>query len=308
MIHLHRQQGTVGLAHPFGGGIGAHRQHLNAGTVAIGGAEQHGAIFGGEAGIPQARIDRGQQAPHHRQQMGRELKLHPMAGHLARQLLDFAGVAMAHHAIGRHGFGRFGQQQILLGGATATGSAGFGINHDAAGFNQSLLEERQQGQQAGGGEAARRRHQPGGGDPLRRLPLHQAVDGLFTESTIRARELAGFGSIHVLPLTQGAVAVVGGEIHHPHTPLQQRGNQLGGEAIGQAQHCQISCCRNRVGIRAMHHQVGGQRQERHQLTPALAAAAFAPQKGDRKLGVSQQQPQRLQTSVTTGTDHGDAFA
>ena len=231
-----------------------------------------------------------------------------MASHLAGQLLDFAGVAMAHHPVRSHGFGCFRQQQIFFGGATATGSAGFGINDDAPRFNQPLLEEGQQGQQAGGGETARRRHQPGGGDALRRLPLHQAVNSLITQGAVTAGELAGFGSINLLPLTQGAVAVIGGEIHHPHAPLQQLGHQLGGEAIGQAQYRQIGRCRNRVGVGSVDHQVRGQRQEGHQLTPALAAAAFAPQEGDLQLGVTQQQPQGLQASIPTGTDHGDAFA
>ena len=146
-IHLHREQGPVGLAHPFGGGVGAHRQHLNAGGLAVGGSQQGGAVFSGEAWVAQTAVDGGQQAPHHRHQVRGELQLDLMARHPASQLLNLTGVAVAHHPIGSNRLGAFRQQQVLLGSPTTTGGAGFGVDNDAGGVDQPLLQERQQPQQ-----------------------------------------------------------------------------------------------------------------------------------------------------------------
>ena len=131
---------------------------------------------------------------------------------------------MAHHPIGGHTLGSLGQQQVFLGGPATTTRAGLGIHHDAAGLDQSLLEEGGEGQQAGGGETARGRHQARLADPLL-LPFHQAIHRLLAKLGIAAGKLTRFGGIHLLPLLQRAVAVVGGEIHHLHTPLQQARHQ-----------------------------------------------------------------------------------
>ena len=77
--------------------------------------------------------------------MGRELELDWLARRLARQLLNLTGVAMAHHAIGGNCLGGLGQEQVFLGGAAAAAGACFGIDHDAAGLDEPLLQEGQQG-------------------------------------------------------------------------------------------------------------------------------------------------------------------
>ena len=78
-----------------------------------------------------------------------------MARHPASQLLNLTGVAMANHPIGSNRLGAFRQQQVLLGSPTTSGGAGFGVDDNAGGVDQTLLQERQQPQQGGRGETAR---------------------------------------------------------------------------------------------------------------------------------------------------------
>ena len=248
--------------------------------MAIGRRQQGAAVVGGEARVAQAGIDGGQQAPHHRHQVGGELELDRLAGGLRGELLDLTGVAMPHHAVGGNRLGGLRQQQVFLGGPPTTGAAGLGVDHDPGEFDQALLQEGEQGQQAGGGETARCRHKPRLAD-ARLLPLHQAVDGLLAKLPIAAGHLPGLTGIHLLPAGQGAVAVVGREIHHLHPPAEQVGDKGGGETVGEAEHRQIRRRGDRLGIGAAHHRIVGQGQEGHQLAPALAAAALAPQEGHR---------------------------
>ena len=237
--------------------------------------------------------------------MGGELQPDRLPGRTAGRFLDLAGVAVTHHAIGRHRFAGLGQQQVLLGGSAPAGGAGLGINDDAAGFNQALAEKRHQRQQAGRGETAGGRHQPRSGDRVP-FPLHQAVHRFFAQGVVVARMLLGFGRIHAFPLAQGAVAVVGGEIHHLHPAGQQIGHQARRQTVGQAQHRQIRFGGDRIGFRHAHHQIPGQRQKRGDRIPARAGAAFSPQKRDLQVGMIVQQPQALQTAIATGADHGHA--
>ena len=239
--------------------------------------------------------------------MGSELELDRLAGGLPSDLFDLAGVAVAHHPIGGHRLGGLSQQQVFLGSPTATGGAALGIDHDAGRFDQPLLEKGQQGQQAGGGKTARGRHQAGGADASL-LPLHQAVNSLLAEGLVGSGHLASLGGIHLLPLGQGAVAVVGREIHHLHTPLKELGNQARRQAIGQAQHRQIGRRRDRLRVGGAHHRIARQRHKGHQITPAAAAAALAAQKGHREGGVILEQAQGLQTPIAAGSDHRDACA
>ena len=82
-------------------------------------------------------------------------------------------------------------------------------------------------------------------------------------------------AVHLLPLAQRAVAVVGGEIHHLDAPLEQGRHEAGGQATGQAQQGQVGHGRNGVWIRALHHRIARQGQERHKLAPAFAGTALA---------------------------------
>ena len=133
---------------------------------------------------------------------------------------------MAHHAIGGNGLRGLGQQQVFLGSPTPTRGTGFGIDHDATDVDQSLLQKGQQAQQRSRGEAAWCGHQPGLPDPIG-LPLRQAINGALAEMAVAAHHLLGFLGIHPLPLVEGAVAVVGGKIHHPHPPFEQGRGKLG---------------------------------------------------------------------------------
>jgi hypothetical protein len=226
--------------------------------------------------------------------------------HLAGDLFDFAGVAVAHHAIGGHRLGRLGQQQVLLGGAPAAAGAGLGVDHDPARLHQALLEEGEQPQQGCGWKAARGGHQPGGRDGVG-VPLRQPIHGLGTELGICSPQFAGFGGIHLLPAAQAAVAVVGREVHHPHAALQQGGHQLGRQAIGQAEHREVGGGGDRIRLGHLHHRVVRQGQKGGEFTPALAAAALPTQEGHPQVGVSLEQAQGLQAPVATGADHGDAL-
>ena len=155
---------------------------------------------------------------------------------------------MADHAVGRDGFRGLRQQHGLLRHAPSAGGARLGINDDAAGLDQALLEERQQGQQAGGGEATRSSNKLRVSDG-RAVPFRQAVDGTAAEFSVLTVEGAGLLGVHLQPLLQGAVAEVGGEVHHPHTPLQQLQCQLTGQAVGEAQNSKIGTGRNPIRIR-----------------------------------------------------------
>ena len=216
--------------------------------MAVSRLEQGGEIVSRQTGIPKAAVNRGQQTAHHRDQVGRELQGNRMAGGAAAELFNLTGVAMAHHAIRGNTLRSFREQQVFLGGAATATGAGLGIDHDAARFNQTLLQQWRERQQAGRGETTRCRHQPGCGDPLC-IPLHKAVHRLSAEIAIAAGEGARLRGVHLVPLLEGAVAIVGGEVHHLHAPLQQRWNQGGGQTIGQAQHRQVCGCSDRIRIR-----------------------------------------------------------
>ena len=239
--------------------------------------------------------------------MGGELQLDRLTCGLAGDLLNLAGVAVAHHAVGGHRLGGLGQQQGFFGGPAAAGGAGLGVDHDAGRFDQPLLEKRKQGQQAGGGKTARGRHQARRADAAR-LPLHQAVHRFLAEGLVAAGHLPGLGGIDLLPLGQGAVAVIGRKIHHLHTPLQELGNQACRQAIGEAQHGQIRRRRDRFRVGGADHRIARQGQEGHQITPTATAAALPAQEGHGEGGVILQQAQSLQTPIAAGSDHRDACA
>ena len=207
LINRHRQHGAVGLAHPFGGGVGAHGQHLNAGVIAVGHLINGGEIFRGETGVPQPPVHGGEQAAHHRHQVGRELQLDRTTGGPACQQFDLRGVAMAHHAIGADRFSSFRKQQVLFGRPATTGGAGFGINDDALTFNQPLLQQGHQGQQAGGGETAGGTHQLGLSKSIT-SPLHQAINSLLAEGIVLALLRGGFLAVGRRPLAEAGEAVI----------------------------------------------------------------------------------------------------
>ena len=213
---------------------------------------------------------------------------------------------MPHHAIGGHRFAGLRQQQVLLGGPAATAGAGLGVDHNSTGLHQALLEEGQQPQQGGRGETAGGGHEPRRGD-LVGVPLRQSVHRLAAEVGVSTLQLPGFSGIHLLPEAETAVAVVGGEIHHPHAALQQGGHQLGRQAIGQAEHGEIRGGGDRIGFRHLHHRVVRQGQEWGELTPALATASLSPQERHPQAGVALQQTQGLESPIATGADHGDAL-
>ena len=44
---------------------------------------------------------------------------------------------------------------------------------------------------------------------------------------VATNHILGFLGIHLLPFVEGAVAIVGGKIHHPHPPFEQGWYELG---------------------------------------------------------------------------------
>ena len=169
--------------------------------VPIHGLEHGGAVFSGQPRIAQSGIDRRQQPADHRHQMRRELELNLLTRHLLGHLFDFRGVAMADHAVGGNRFGGLRQQHRLLGHASTAGGPRFGIDDDAVGFDQSLLEERQEGQQAGRGETSRCSHKRSFSDG-RSMPFRQAIDGTAAELSIVALNLLGFLGVDLVPLIE----------------------------------------------------------------------------------------------------------
>ena len=133
--------------------------------------------------------------------MRRELQLDLTARHLLGHLFDLRGVAVPDHAVGSNGFGGLRQQHRLLRHAASTGGSGFGVDDDAIGLDQPLLEEGQQGQQARGGKTTWRRHEGSLGDG-RPMPLRQAVHGTATELGVIALNLLGFLGVDLIPLIE----------------------------------------------------------------------------------------------------------
>jgi len=83
---------------------------------------------------------------------------------------------------------------------------------------------------------------------------------------------------------------------------------LGRQPIGQAEHGEIGLLGDGCRIRTLDNGVAGQGQEWDQGTPALAAAALAPQKGDRQARVLVEQAQGLQTAVAASAYDRNALA
>ena len=50
-VDLHRQQGTVGMTGPLGGGVSPHRKHRDTGVMPVDGLQHGGAIFSRQAGV-----------------------------------------------------------------------------------------------------------------------------------------------------------------------------------------------------------------------------------------------------------------
>ena len=119
-----------------------------------------------------------------------ELHTNILPGNLLGHLFDLGGVAMTDDAVRSNGFRCLREQHRFLGNAPPAGRACLGINDDAVGFDQALLQEGQQRHQAGRWEAPRCSHQPGFGDggPM---PLRQAIDRLSAKVGVLPGETAG---------------------------------------------------------------------------------------------------------------------
>ena len=77
-----------------------------------------------------------------------------------------------------------------------------------------------------------------------------------------AIELGRLLGVHLAPLLQGAIAEVGGEIHHTNTTLKQLRCQLTGQTVGKTENSEIRRGGDAIGIGRFHKRIIRKRKER----------------------------------------------
>ena len=127
--------------------------------------------------FPRSEIERGENAPIHGNQVGRELNHHLHTRRQRQLLLDFGQVPVLRQTIGADALIALHEQVVELSLAPRATDPAEGIGNDAVRLDQPRLEQRDRRQQYAGGIAARGSDERGLLD-LGAIDLRQAIDRL----------------------------------------------------------------------------------------------------------------------------------
>ncbi len=270
------------------------REHAHEGLVLVGrgvGAREVGAG-------PGRHVDRRKDPAVHWNEVGREAHGDFTSGREGERLLDLGRVPMLAHLVGLDAPLHLREEHVLRGVAPRAGNAGFCVDDDRIGIDESPAQKRRQREDRAGRVAAGARHEARLADRFA-MKLRKAVHRLLQQ--VGALVLP-VGRLIDAPVVE---PVVGREVDHLLPCVIHFGHGGHGRPVGKRSEDDIGPAGQLALGERVAHERGGVDEAREDLAHGPAVVLLARDRRDLNLGMNEQDPEQLKPRVAARAGDGD---